>query len=171
MCLAFSLWWVQMTWMYGNCWFMTKYSTKIHSFLACPSLYAQSAFCASWPRSGKVQLPRWAFDCYKASILIPLLAFKSNMESTRLDGKQKSMLQLRFDVLDTYVKGAAVAVSSWFGDGRLVIVDLTDPFVDRKHNNQFIVQPLKVYQVILLRLCSTLFLVYTSVIRPSLASL
>ena len=93
------------------------------------------------------------------------------MESTRLDGKQKSMLQLRFDVLDTYVKGAAVAVSSWFGDGRLVIVDLTDPFVDRKHNDQFIVRTLKVYQVLLPRPCSTLFLVYTSVIRPSLASL
>jgi len=93
------------------------------------------------------------------------------MASTRLDGKQKYMLQLRFDGLDTYVKGAAVAVSSWFGDGRLVIVDLTDAFVDRKYNDQFIVQALKVYQVLLLRPRSTLFWVYTSVIRPSLASL
>jgi len=65
------------------------------------------------------------------------------MASTRLDGKQKDMLQLRFDVLDTYVKGAAVAVSSWFKDGRLVIVDLTDAFVDRKYSRQVIVQTLK----------------------------
>ena len=65
------------------------------------------------------------------------------MASTRLDGKQKDMLQLRFDVLDTYLKGAAVAVSSWFKDGRLVIVDLTDAFVDRKYNYQVLVQTLK----------------------------
>ena len=65
-------------------------------------------------------------------ILIPLLAFKTKMASTRLDGKQKDMLQLRFDVLDTYVKGATDPVSSWFKDGRLVIIDLTDAFVDRK---------------------------------------
>jgi hypothetical protein len=69
----------------------------------------------------------------KFPILIPLLAFKQKMASTKLDAKQKDMLQLRFDVLDTYVKGAATAVSSWFKDGRLIIVDLTDAFVDRKH--------------------------------------
>lgn len=71
------------------------------------------------------------------------------MESTRLDGKQRDMLQLRFDILNTYVKGAAVAVSSWFEDGRLVIVDLTDPFVDRKYSDQVIVQTLNIYQVLL----------------------
>ena len=89
------------------------------------------------------------------------------MASTRLDGKQKDMLQLRFDVLDTYVKGASVAVSSWFKDGRLVIVDLTDAFVDRKYNHQLIVQTLKIYQVLLLRPCSISFWVCISVIRPS----
>ena len=60
------------------------------------------------------------------------------MASTKLDAKQKDMLQLRFDVLDTYVKRAANTVSSWFKDGRLIIVDLTDAFVDRKHNTQII---------------------------------
>jgi len=69
------------------------------------------------------------------------------------------------DVVDTYVKGSAVAVSSWFGDGRLVIIDLTDAFVDRKYNDQFIVQALKVYQVLLLRPCSILFWLYTSVYK------
>lgn len=66
------------------------------------------------------------------------------MASTRLDGKQREMLQLRFDVLDTYVKRAAVAVSSWFKDGRLVIIDLTDPFVDREYNDQVLLQELNI---------------------------
>jgi len=71
------------------------------------------------------------------------------MASTKLDAKQKDMLQLRFDILDTYVKGTAIPVSSWFKDGRLVIVDLTDAFVDRKHNIQVILQVLKIYQGLL----------------------
>jgi hypothetical protein len=66
------------------------------------------------------------------------------MASTQLQGKQREMLQLRFDVLDTYVKRAAVAVSSWFEDGRLVIVDLTDPFVDRKYTDQVLLQALTI---------------------------
>jgi hypothetical protein len=65
---------------------------------------------------------------------MPLSAFKTKMASTKLDAKQKSMLQLRFDVLDTYVNDTAVPVSSLFKDGRLVIIDLTDPFVDRKYH-------------------------------------
>jgi len=90
------------------------------------------------------------------------------MASTRLDGKQKDMLQLRFDVLDTYVKSAAVAVSSWFEGDRLVIVDLTDAFVDRKYSDQFIVQASNVYQVLLLRPSTNIVLgLYTSYIRPN----
>ena len=64
------------------------------------------------------------------------------------------MLQLRFDVLDTYVKRAVVTVSSWFKDGRLVIVDLTDAFVDRKYNIRVILQVLDIYQALLPPSCS-----------------
>ena len=80
------------------------------------------------------------------------------------------MLQLRFDVLDTYVKVAANTVSSWFKDGRLIIVDLTDAFVDRKHNIQIILQVLKIYQVLLLPSYSISFWVSISVTRPNLES-
>ena len=93
------------------------------------------------------------------------------MASTRLDGKQREMLQLRFDVLDTYVKGALVTVSSWFKDGRLVIVDLTDAFVDREYSIQVILQVLKIYQALLLPSCSISFWVSTSVTKPILGSL
>jgi hypothetical protein len=73
-----------------------------------------------------------------------LLAFKAEIGSARFDGKQKDMLQMRFDVLDTYIKGATVPVSSWFKDGRLVIVDLTDAFVDRKYHTYVQVQALNI---------------------------
>jgi len=92
------------------------------------------------------------------------------MASTRLDGKQKDMLQLRFDVLDTYVKSTVTAVSSWFKDGRLVIVDLTDAFVDRKYHHQVILKVLRIYQVPLLRCCSISFWVSISVTKPVLGS-
>ena len=88
------------------------------------------------------------------------------MASTKLDAKQKDMLQLRFDVLDTYVKRAANTVSSWFKDGRLIIVDLTDAFVDRKHNTQIILQVLTIYQVLLPPSYSISFWVSISVTKP-----
>ena len=64
------------------------------------------------------------------------------------------MLRLRFDVLDTYVKRAVVTVSSWFKDGRLVIVDLTDAFIDRKYNIRVVLQVLDIYQALLPPPCS-----------------
>ena len=77
------------------------------------------------------------------------------------------MLQLRFDVLDTYVKVAATTVSSCFKDGRLIIVDLTDAFVDRKYNIQVILQVLRIYQVLLLPPYSISFWVSISVTKPN----
>ena len=92
------------------------------------------------------------------------------MASARLDGKQRDMLQLRFDVLDTYVKRAVVTVSSWFKDGRLVIVDLTDAFVDRKCNIRVVLQVLNICQVLLPPSYSILFWVSTSVTKHNLGS-
>ena len=92
------------------------------------------------------------------------------MASARLDGKQREMLQLRFDVLDTYVKRAVVTVSSWFKDGRLVIVDLTDAFVDREYNIRVVLQVLKFDQVLLPPSYSTSFWVSTSVTKHNLGS-
>jgi hypothetical protein len=40
------------------------------------------------------------------------------------------MLQLRLDLLDSFLKGQDADMSSYFKPGRLVIIDLSDPFVD-----------------------------------------
>jgi hypothetical protein len=42
------------------------------------------------------------------------------------------MLQLRLDLLDSFLRGKGGDVSSFFKPGRLVIIDLSDPFVDGK---------------------------------------
>jgi len=40
------------------------------------------------------------------------------------------MLQLRLDLLDSFLQGKGGDVSSFFKPGRLVIIDLSDPFVN-----------------------------------------
>ena len=37
---------------------------------------------------------------------------------------------MRTDLLDSYLSETAPTVSSWFGHGKLVVVDLSDPFLD-----------------------------------------
>jgi hypothetical protein len=41
-----------------------------------------------------------------------------------------AMLQLRLDLLDSFLQGNGGDVSFFFKPGRLVIIDLSDPFVD-----------------------------------------
>lgn len=43
---------------------------------------------------------------------------------------QKAMLKLRFDLLDAFLRPEAPDVQSYFGAGKLVLIDLTDPFLD-----------------------------------------
>ncbi|KAF7314608.1 p-loop containing nucleoside triphosphate hydrolase protein [Mycena kentingensis (nom. inval.)] len=56
--------------------------------------------------------------------------FKRRLDREQLDGKQKAMIKLRLDLLDGLVRPKSVPLDSHFIPGGLVIVDLTDPFVD-----------------------------------------
>ena len=47
---------------------------------------------------------------------------------------QKAMIKLRLDLLDAFLRPEAQDIQSYFCPGRLVLVDLTDPFLDGKHN-------------------------------------
>lgn len=59
--------------------------------------------------------------------------FKAELRGTRFNSSQRSMLKLRTDVMDAYLWGNAPDLRSWLKGGRLVIVDLTDPFIDGEH--------------------------------------
>jgi hypothetical protein len=43
---------------------------------------------------------------------------------------QKAMIKLRMDLLDAFVHPGARGIESYFTAGGLVLVDLTDPFLD-----------------------------------------
>jgi hypothetical protein len=45
-------------------------------------------------------------------------------------GNQRSMFKMRTDLLDSYLSTTAPSITSWFDDGKVVIVDLSDPFLD-----------------------------------------
>ena len=46
---------------------------------------------------------------------------------------QKAMIKLRLDLLDAFLRPEAQDIQSYFGAGKLVLVDLTDPFLDGEH--------------------------------------
>lgn len=56
--------------------------------------------------------------------------FKRKINAIKFDRQQRAMITLRTDLLDSYVQDNAPDLTQWFGPGKLVIVDLTDPFVD-----------------------------------------
>jgi hypothetical protein len=58
--------------------------------------------------------------------------FKRQIGLERLDPKQKAMIKLRLDLLDAFVRPGAQDIESYFTNGGLVLVDLTDPFLDGK---------------------------------------
>ncbi|KAJ7462991.1 hypothetical protein FB451DRAFT_1139792 [Mycena latifolia] len=58
------------------------------------------------------------------------LEFKRRIGLERLDMKQQAMIKLRLDLLDAFIRPAAPAIESYFTPGGLVLVDLTDPFLD-----------------------------------------
>ncbi|KAJ7255110.1 hypothetical protein B0H12DRAFT_1323296 [Mycena haematopus] len=55
---------------------------------------------------------------------------KRRVNLERLDGKQKAMIELRLNLLDAFLRPGARQIQSYFGAGDLVLVDLTDPFLD-----------------------------------------
>ncbi|KAJ7255111.1 hypothetical protein B0H12DRAFT_540731 [Mycena haematopus] len=56
--------------------------------------------------------------------------FKRRINLERLDGKQKAMIELRLNLLDAFLRPGAPQIQSYFNAGSLVLVDLTDPFLD-----------------------------------------
>jgi hypothetical protein len=47
---------------------------------------------------------------------------------------QTAMLQLRFDLLDSFLRGKEPDISSFFKAGQLLIIDLSDPFVNGSYS-------------------------------------
>lgn len=57
--------------------------------------------------------------------------FKRDLEKIKFDPHQRSMLDLRLHLLDSFMSSSPNdCVSTCFGAGNLVIVDLSDPFID-----------------------------------------
>ncbi|KAJ6536836.1 hypothetical protein B0H19DRAFT_1240702 [Mycena capillaripes] len=58
------------------------------------------------------------------------LEFKRRIALERLNPMQKAMIKLRMDLLDAFIHPGARRIESYFTAGGLVLVDLTDPFLD-----------------------------------------
>ncbi|KAJ6566950.1 hypothetical protein B0H19DRAFT_1025516 [Mycena capillaripes] len=58
------------------------------------------------------------------------LEFKRRIGLERLNPMQKAMIKLRMDLLDAFIHPGAREIESYFTPGGLVLVDLTDPFLD-----------------------------------------
>ncbi|KAJ7675529.1 hypothetical protein B0H17DRAFT_839004, partial [Mycena rosella] len=58
------------------------------------------------------------------------IEFKRRIDLERLDPKQRAMIKLRLDLLDAFIRPGAPEIESYFTPGGLVLVDLTDPFLD-----------------------------------------
>jgi hypothetical protein len=56
--------------------------------------------------------------------------FKRLIGLEHLNPMQKAMIKLRLDLLDAFVRPSAADIESYFTTGGLVLVDLTDPFLD-----------------------------------------
>ncbi|KAJ7639330.1 hypothetical protein FB45DRAFT_424867 [Roridomyces roridus] len=58
------------------------------------------------------------------------LEFKRRLADEPLDFKQRSILKLRLDLLDCFMRPGAPQIEADFRVGGLVLIDLTDPFLD-----------------------------------------
>ena len=47
---------------------------------------------------------------------------------------QKAMIKLRLDLLDAFLRLETQDIQSYFCAGNMVLVDLTDPFLDGEYN-------------------------------------
>jgi hypothetical protein len=60
----------------------------------------------------------------------PFTEFKRKIALERLSPQQKAMIELRLHLLDAFIRPGAPRINSYFTAGGLVLVDLTDPFLD-----------------------------------------
>ncbi|KAJ7430794.1 hypothetical protein B0H11DRAFT_2134212 [Mycena galericulata] len=56
--------------------------------------------------------------------------FKRRLDLEKLNFTQRAMIKLRLDLLDAFLRPGAPDIESYFTAGGLVLVDLTDPFLD-----------------------------------------
>ncbi|KAG8749489.1 hypothetical protein FRC14_001329 [Serendipita sp. 396] len=56
--------------------------------------------------------------------------FRKRLSEQEFNGSQSAMLRLRLDLLDSFLRGDGSDLTSFFKPGRLIIIDLSDPFVD-----------------------------------------
>ncbi|KAK6968900.1 p-loop containing nucleoside triphosphate hydrolase protein [Favolaschia claudopus] len=56
--------------------------------------------------------------------------FKTKLDSERLDNTQRAMIKLRMNLLDGFIDSSAPQLEAYFAAGGLVLIDLTDPFLD-----------------------------------------
>ena len=59
-----------------------------------------------------------------------VLEFRKRIEEAELNPMQRAMVKLRLDLLDAYLRPGSTELKSYFGAGQIVLVDLTDPFLD-----------------------------------------
>ncbi|KIM21769.1 hypothetical protein M408DRAFT_29280 [Serendipita vermifera MAFF 305830] len=57
-------------------------------------------------------------------------AFQKRLKNPEFNRSQGAMLQLRLELLDSFLKGNGPDVTSFFKPGRLVIIDISDPFIE-----------------------------------------
>lgn len=59
-------------------------------------------------------------------------AFRREVTQLKLSDMQREMLNLRLELLDSFVKDSTTAksIKDYTGKGKLLIVDLSDPFLD-----------------------------------------
>ncbi|KAH7101544.1 hypothetical protein BKA62DRAFT_179305 [Auriculariales sp. MPI-PUGE-AT-0066] len=55
---------------------------------------------------------------------------KKRLNAEKLNASQKVMLKLRTDLLDAFIRPGSPDITSFFAAGEIVLVDLTDPFLD-----------------------------------------
>ena len=75
--------------------------------------------------TGEILLP-----CLLCGVADECLDFRMRLSNSDFNPTQMAMLQLRLDLLDSFLRGRGGDISFFFKPGRLVIVDLSDPFVD-----------------------------------------
>ncbi|KAG8831139.1 hypothetical protein FRC17_003588, partial [Serendipita sp. 399] len=56
--------------------------------------------------------------------------FRKQLQEQEFNKSQSAMLQLRLDLLNSFLQGDGSDLTSFFKPGRLIVVDLSDPFVD-----------------------------------------
>lgn len=59
-------------------------------------------------------------------------AFKKRLATASFDAVQKLRLNARLNLVDSFLQGNSPKIDKYFKQGSLVIVDLTDPFIEGK---------------------------------------